>query len=67
MIVKFIMIMVSIDSVRFGLLNRCDPLRNMEIKRAVVKTALPAFDGLAVRLLANVTHIALDGSTSSSL
>jgi len=34
--------------------------------RAVVKAALPAFNSLAVRLLANVTQIALDGSTCPS-
>lgn len=34
--------------------------------RAVVKAALPAFDSLAIRLLANVTQVALNGSTCPS-
>jgi len=49
-------------------LDRRNPLHGIEVKgvRAVVKAALPALDGLAVGLLANMAQVALDGSATSA-
>jgi hypothetical protein len=50
------------------LFDGCNPLVDTEIEsvRTGVKAALPALDGLAVGLLANMAHVTLNGSTSTA-
>lgn len=51
-----------------GLFNGRNPVLSIEIKgmRAVIKAALPALDGLAVRFLTDMSKVTLDRPTSST-